>query len=454
MSGTPTRERGALARQAAGPGELQRRILELWRQTRIDWSFASRGLNDELRSARGLGSGERRFAADVLFGMIRHLRRLDEALKAGGARGGASAPDALRLLAYLVLEEQVPPDEVRAGAAGADRVDWRRVASIDEALGKLRPARRIACRYSLPDWLAKELVRDHGERAEALAAALNQRAPTTVRANLLAGSAADVAAALADEGVSAVAGRYAPTALTLDSRVNVRGLKAFTRGALEAQDEGSQLVAELASGALPERPLIADVCAGAGGKTLAMAAATANRGRVLAADVDRTKLDELRRRARRAGVSNVHAIQLDADGGYPAALGRARGKADRVLVDATCSGMGALRRNPAQRWRLAPHDLQALPRLQLDIASLAVDLLAPGGLLVYATCTVLAAENRAVVERLAAAHPALAAVPIAELLGPERAAQVTDETGRFLELFPNIHGTDGFFAAAFRRTSC
>ncbi len=454
MSGAASRSPEALARAASRPGKLQSLLLALWMRVRIDWTFASRGLNDALRAERGLRSAERRFVSDVLFGMVRNLRRLDEALRAGGVRGGASAPDALRLLAYLLLEAGLSLDVEDSGVAGAERVDWSRVAGIDEELRQQPLARRIARLYSLPDWLTRELVRQHGDRAESLAAAFNLRAPTTVRANRLVTSAADLAAALAAEGVESRPGAYSPTALVIDGHVNVRALRAFASGAVEIQDEGSQLIADLVTADLGDRALVADVCAGAGGKTLAIAAAMANRGRILAADVDATKLEELRRRARRAGVNNVHAVRLRADGGFPEAVDEAGGKADRVLVDAPCSGIGALRRNPAQRWRLTPSDLKSLPKLQLEITSRAADLLAPGGLLVYATCTVLDAENRKVVDRLMAARPELQAVSIEALLGADRARLIADDSGRFLEVFPDSHGTDGFFAAAFRRTTC
>jgi 16S rRNA (cytosine967-C5)-methyltransferase len=441
---------GQLASDAASGGPLGRLVLDLWQRTRIDWGFASERLADGFRRERRLRSEERRFAAETLYGMIRHLRRIDEALRAGGLRPGGGAPDRERLLAYLVLEGGLAPQDA---ARHAPAIDWQRVARIDAELAAERdPARRIARACSLPDWLAAALVAERGAAAAfELATALNQRAPMTVRANLLSGDADQLVAELAAEGIAAHRGALAQTAVVVDGRTNLFSLESFRRGRFEAQDEGSQLVAELV--APPPRSRAVDYCAGAGGKTLALAALLASRGRVVGCDVDGRKLTELRRRARRAGASNIQTIELpsDAAAGWPPALSGFEGASERVLVDAPCSGIGSLRRNPEARWRLQPADLERMPALQLAIARRALDLVAPGGRLIYATCTVQRSENQTVVERLVAERPGLEIVPIKDVWGSARAAPVSDESGRFLELLPHRHGTDGFFAAVLRR---
>ncbi len=436
-----------MARLIIDGGPLSALVNDLWQRVRIDWSFATDHLASAFRTQRQLGSHERRFAAETLYGMIRNLRRIDEALVAGGYRKGSGAPDDLRLAAYLVLEAGLPPDDA---ARRHPDVDWNAVRGVDDALRSERDVtRRIALRWSLPDWLAQVLIDDLGATdAEALAEALNQRAPMTVRANRLVGDRAALAAALAAEGIETEPGRYGPDALHVTSRTNLFGLDAFRQGAFEAQDEGSQLIAELV--APPPRGLVVDYCAGAGGKTLAIAAALAGRGRVVACDVHKNKLSELKRRAKRAGVTNAQSVLLDEEGWAPP-LERLRGGVDRVLVDAPCTGIGALRRNPEARWRLTPADLQRLPAQQLEICERALDLLAPGGRLIYATCTVTNVENRNVVDALATAHPELETVTAREIWGADRAKAVTDASGTFLELFPHRHGTDGFFAAVLRR---
>jgi 16S rRNA (cytosine967-C5)-methyltransferase len=453
------------ARALAEPGRLREVLLDAWQRTRMDWSFARDGLTSLLRKHAGLGPVERRALTEVVYGMIRHLRRLDEALIAGGVarRAAAPPPDAQRIVAYLVLEAGLPPEQASALAPG---VDWAAVADIDAKLAReSRLTRRIALSCSLPDWLAEALVASHGDRAEAIARALQERAPMTLRANTLATSRADLATWLADEGVATRPTPHARSGLVAEDRGNLFALRAYERGAFEPQDEGSQMIAELV--APPERSVVVDYCAGAGGKTLALAALLGNRGRVVAADVDARKLQELRRRARRAGASNVHAVALERDAGWPDAMNRLDGTVARVLVDAPCSAVGTLRRHPEVRWRLSPEEVARYPELQVQLCERVLSLLAPGGCLIYATCTLLAPENQGVVERLLAAHPALSLVPVAELApglwggdgaGPaagsaDVAAAVTDPSGRYLMLDPARHsaGPDGFFAAVLRR---
>jgi 16S rRNA (cytosine967-C5)-methyltransferase len=267
----------------------------------------------------------------------------------------------------------------------------------------------------------------------------------TVRANLLVGDRDALAAELARERLTTSAGQWSDTALHLESRTNLFALEAFKRGAMEAQDEGSQLLADVTAGAARGAKLVVDLCAGAGGKTLAVAARLANQGRIVAGDIDAHKLEELRRRARRAGVTSAQAVHLDG-GRWPPTLDALRGKADVVLVDAPCSGIGALRRNPEARWRLREADLTMFATRQKEILSNARALLAPGGRLVYATCTLLAVENAEVVASVIG--QGLEVVPVADILG-DRAQALGD--GISLTVAPHRHGTDGFYAQVLRR---
>jgi 16S rRNA (cytosine967-C5)-methyltransferase len=420
-------------------GRLRALVLELWQRTRMDWGFVTDRLATTFRKETWIGSHERRFVGETLYGLVRHLRRVDAAL-ARGRRTERQPRDLERLLALLVLERLIEP----ARAARIDgELDWNAVAGIDDAIaGERKRAPRIALAASLPDWLAQRLVDDWGDEAEALALALNQRAPMTVRANLLVGDRDALAAELARAQLATRPGAWSDTALHVETRTNLFGLEAFKRGAMEAQDEGSQLLADLAVAGGGK--LVIDLCAGAGGKTLAIAARLGNRGRIIASDVDDRKLEELRRRARRAQVSSAQAVHLDG-GHWPPAFDALCGKADVVFVDAPCSGIGALRRNPEARWRLREADLTMFAARQKAILGDARALLAPGGRLVYATCTLLAVENADVVA--AVVGPTLVPVPLTEVLGPRAAALGGDA----LTITPHRHGTDGFFAQVLRR---
>lgn len=424
-------------------GRLRGLVLELWQRTRLDWGFVSDRLSQVFRKEAWLGGTERRFVAETIYGLVRHARRVDGAIAA--ARRGASKPprDDERLLAYFVLERALTP----ATAARHDRaIDWELVASFDSAIARERDAtKRVAIGCSLPDWLAARLVRDHGGRAEAIARALSRRAPMTIRANRLRTTRDALATALAARGLATTPCALAADGLIVDSRTNLFALPEFTAGDFEAQDEGSQLLAALCA---DERELVVDLCAGAGGKTLALAAQMGNRGRVIACDVDRGKLGELKKRGRRAGITTVETLHLD-EGAWPDALERRRDRVPRVLVDAPCSGVGALRRNPEARWRLREADIADFARRQHAIASKAATLLAPGGRMVYATCTILAEENQAVAEAVARER-GLRIVPLAEAWDARAAAAATDD-GRFLLVDPDRHGTDGFFAAVLER---
>jgi 16S rRNA (cytosine967-C5)-methyltransferase len=252
----------------------------------------------------------------------------------------------------------------------------------------------------------------------------------TVRANLLVTTRDDL---IAELDLASHRGQWSDTALVIDDRVNLFGTAAFKRGAMEAQDEGSQLLADLVVACAPAKPVIVDYCAGAGGKTLAIAGRLGNRGRIIATDVDDKKLEELRRRARRAQVSNARAMLID-----DRQLDAFRGKVDVVFVDAPCSGLGALRRNPEARWRLREADLITFAARQKDIVARARELAAPTGHIVYATCSLLSAENADIVA-------AYTSVPLPASIDRQLVA------GDSLVVTPHRHGTDGFFARVLAR---
>jgi 16S rRNA (cytosine967-C5)-methyltransferase len=406
--------------------------------------LADRALERALREAR-LFAAERRAVAEAVYGITRWQGQLDWLL---AAPGGAPPALATRYAGWLVRFGGSTGEEA-AGRLAVPAASLRRLEQSEARLAALTdPIERLALRGSIPFWLARRFVEELGEaEARALVGVLNDRAPLTIRANLLRGTRDELQAILAAEGTQAVPTRFSPWGLTLDGHQNAFALASFKAGRFEIQDEGSQLIA-LCCGARSGWTVV-DACAGAGGKALALASEMRNRGTLWAIDSDAGRLDEARRRARRDGVDNLRVRTVAADEAADAQLADLAGVADVVLVDAPCSGLGTLRRKPDARWRLAPGDPEKFAILQATLAARFSRLVKPGGRLVYATCAIGRTENQAVAEQIAATLP-FDPAPLAPLLGTERAAAL-GVTGHTLQLLPHRHGTDGFFMAAFTR---
>jgi len=375
---------------------------------------AERVLDRFLRSRPDLDALQRRAAAEAVFGVGLWRRRLRH-------HAGDDAPP-LVLLASLVRE--------LGGRADAGELCGVATADLRPAVA---PPGGLADHYSLPDWLAAVLEREAGAEAAALADALGQPGPVFLRVNRRRADRRSLARRLEAEGVATRPGRLAPDALEVVSpRPNLLAVPSFREGLFEVQDEGSQLLGELV-GTLPGDEVL-DLCAGAGGKALQIAAAGARR--VHACDPDAARLARLRARAARAGASDALAVHGPA---VPDGL-----LADRAIVDAPCSELGALRRGPDQRHRIDPATFAELPGLQLALLARAARHVRPGGRLVYATCTLRREENEGVALAFERAHPGFARSPVPS------PALATPEG--FLRTWPHRHGTDGFFAAAWRRT--
>jgi 16S rRNA (cytosine967-C5)-methyltransferase len=433
-------------------GAARALALEIAAEARAEWGYATDVIARGFRAHRELPSRERRLVAETVYGLIRMDRRLDAVVDELVAGAGAAAPaplarDELKLLVYEA-RDGVPVPALGGEARRLLRaeVDLGAALGDDAGLGKRTGLDREATRLSVPTWLI-EMWADELGQAEALrlAEAMNRRAPLAVRVNTARVSREDLVARLAEEHVVARPTTLSPVGLVFETRVNAFGLSAFRDGLFEVMDEGSQLVAELV--APPPGGRVLDACAGAGGKTLALGAALGGKGRVLALDTGGKKLEELRRRARRAGLTNVEAKTVTDD---LASVARAvKGSFDRVLVDAPCSGLGTLRRNPEARWRLTRATVDSFPARQLALLVTYAPLTAVGGRLVYATCTVNRDENERVVERFLAERDDFVPVAVKEIWGRERAAALGD--GMTLRLSPQAHDTDGFFAAVLRR---
>ena len=421
---------------------------------------AERTLSRLVRRERTLWSHERRLLAEIVYAVVRHERLITAAL--GHALGAplASLPEpvALNVLLSAVVKYQGEPLEP-AGLPERTRKPIAEIAAAVDAIVADAPEgpARLALRFSLPDFVAERLCEEYGpEEASALMESLNRRAPLTVRANLLKGSTDSVRRALELEAVASHSTSYSPWGLTLENRTNVFALRAFKEGLIELQDEGSQLVALM--GAARPGQLVIDACAGGGGKSLALAGEMRNKGEIWALDTSEVRLKPLRERASRAGADNIRIQAVTAADPLPPNLSRLVGKAHLVLVDAPCTGIGALRRHPDARSQLTPERVDELAAIQLQILRRFSALVRPGGRLVYATCSLFREENAAVVEAFLdeqatfTPEPASGVLPVG--LGG-RLAEALPESMKgspWLTLLPHRHGTDGFFAAAMTRS--
>lgn len=391
---------------------------------------ADAALSRFFRDRSRLGGRDRTFIAEACYGVLRHLRTLEH-LTAG------RTPRPL-LLAWLARHGGRNLREFEAFTDEEERAWLRRVKAAD--VSGLPPAVRL----DLPDWLYERLLKLHGERLEPLAAALNQPAPLDLRVNTLRASREGVRERLLADGIVAEPTPWSPWGLRLRDKAALNRHPLFIEGVIEVQDEGSQLLALLTEAR--RREMVCDYCAGAGGKTLALGALMKNSGRLYAFDVSDRRLAKLKPRLARSGLSNVHPQLIS--GERDNRIKRLAGKFDRVLVDAPCSGLGTLRRNPDLKWRQTPQTVAELTTKQAAILAAASGLVKPGGRLVYATCSLLPEENEDIVAAFLAAHSDFHSIPVGPILAAQR---IELAMGEVLRLDPALHGTDGFYAAVLER---
>jgi 16S rRNA (cytosine967-C5)-methyltransferase len=391
------------------------------------------------RKHRDLGARERHTLAETTYTVLRQ-RQLFLHLAAQGKFGGQSS--ALeRRLAILAWQGN---EAFLRGALSPLELTW--LAEVNQIDRSALPEK---LRHNLPDWLANPLKEQLGDGFWPLVDELARPAPLDLRVNALKAKRDEVQRTLAEAGIEARATPHSPLGLRIDGKPALSKLPVFTGGSVEVQDEGSQLLALITDAKRGE--MVVDFCAGAGGKTLALGAAMRNTGRLYAFDISGHRLEALKPRLARSGLSNVHPAQIAHE--RDDRIKRLAGKIDRVLVDAPCSGLGTLRRNPDLKWRQSPKALEELQAKQTAILDSAARLLKPGGRLVYATCSLLQQENERVADAFSASHQA-DFEPIAALAALE-AARVDDPAalvaGPYLRLWPHQHHTDGFFAAVWQR---
>ena len=385
------------------------------------------------RDNRSLGPRERATLSETVFQVLRKKLLFEHMARSG------SGPKERRL---AILAFAGPRDFVKSALNDTEK-KWL------DMCDSVKPTDLMSQHiHNLPDWLAKPLKEQLGDTFEALAQSMQTPGTLDLRVNALNEKRSEVQKELTAAGIVSEATPYSPWGLRLQGKPSLAKVKAFERGAIEVQDEGSQLLALLLDAHRGE--MVVDFCAGAGGKTLAIGAAMRNTGRLYAMDTSGHRLDALKPRLARSQLSNVHpaAIAHERDD----RVKRLAGKIDRVLVDAPCSGLGTLRRNPDLKWRQKPEGIAEVAATQTAILESAARLLKSGGRLVYATCSVLPQENEDIANAFTLAHPDFVLLPVNEELNR---LKVTDAeslcTGPFLRLWPHRHGTDGFFAAVWIR---
>ena len=397
------------------------------------------------RKSLGLGPRERTALSGAVYSVLRHKLLFDHLSPSG------SGPKERRMailgfahhqdqLAHSPQPGQGARDFLHSALSEPEKKWLEQCDAVD------RQALLDRHRHNLPEWLVASLKAQLGERFWDYVAALNRPQGLDLRINALAHKRPDVQALLKKERIASEPTPFSPWGLRLLDKPNVTESDAFKKGAVEVQDEGSQLLALLVDAKRGE--MVVDFCAGGGGKTLALGAAMRNTGRLYAMDTSGHRLDGLKPRLARSGLSNVHPLAIAHE--RDDRIKRLSGKIDRVLVDAPCSGLGTLRRSPDLKWRQSPEGVLQGVQLQNAILDSAARLLKPGGRLVYATCSTMLEENEAVAQAFSQRHPKWVPLSVKDVLTElkvDQAAGVCGEDGLYLRMWPHLHGTDGCFAA-------
>jgi 16S rRNA (cytosine967-C5)-methyltransferase len=389
-------------------------------------------LREFFRDNKNLGQRDRAIVADTVYAALRRRRMLEHVTPRATPREIA--------LATLVKLQGVGLSQIESALRDGEKAWLMKLKAQD--LDELP----LELRADLPDWVIERL-RKHmtDEQLLSLARSLQQPAPLDLRVNTLKAPREGVLDRLDHDEIAAEPTRYSPVGVRLRDKPALNRHPMFLDGAVEVQDEGSQILGMLME---PRRgEMVVDFCAGAGGKTLQMGAAMGSSGRLYAFDVSDKRLANLGPRLKRSGLSNVFPQRI-ANENDPK-VKRLRGKIDRVLVDAPCTGLGTLRRNPDLKFRHSVESIAELNAKQRSILAAAASLVKPGGRLVYGTCSLLAEENEDIVNEFLAAHSDFKLVPAGDVL--KRQGVDVAQTGEYLTLHPHIHDTDGFFAAVMER---
>ncbi len=379
-----------------------------------------------------IGSNERELVAETVFGVLRHRLLLEHSCVNNPTPRRMALAHLLRFGGYNLRE--LEPVLKR------DERDW--LATVKGVKVSDMP---LPVQAELPEWLVEKMRSTYSDAdILTIGQSMQQGAPLDIRVNTLLARREDVLQQLHDKNIEATATPYSPIGIRLKEKIPLNKDALFTEGKVEVQNEGSQLLGFLLA---PKRnDMVVDFCAGAGGKTLMLSAMMNSQGRLYAMDVSEKRLANLKPRLKRSGASNIQPMLIAHENDLK--VKRLAGKIDRVLVDAPCSGLGTLRRNPDLKFRQSAGSVAELTLKQAAILASASRLLKKGGRLVYATCSILPEENQHIVQAFLAAHPDFVLRPAGDVLQQQKIAL---ECADYLELRPHLHGTDGFFAAVLER---
>lgn len=434
------------------PGARLQAAIDLLTEMHGGTAPADRSAATFFRNRRYIGGSDRRAILDHAYAVLRQMAKLDWWIGSFTSQQGLPHLERARLIAKLVLIDGWSADKVAGSFDGGDyrpkqlnRTERAFAASL-EGVDIRNGAQPKWVRFEYPDWIEKSLIKRFGLHFEQEMAAQIEEAATDLRANTLKATREEALAALAAENIEATPTHLSPLAMRVVGRPPMGALKCFQDGFVEVQDEGSQLAALLVDAKPGHR--VVDFCAGAGGKTLAIAAAMKNKGKIVACDVLKGRVERAGDRLKRAGVFNVERRGLESE--RDPWIKRHASSFDRVLVDAPCSGTGTWRRNPDAKWKLQSEDLGRLTNLQTSILDSAQRLVKPGGRLIYSTCSMLLEENDEQIDAFLARHADFERVAIGDVWRQVIGTDCPSE-GKTLSLTPLQHGTDGFFIAVLER---
>ena len=408
---------------------------------------AEQHIGTYFRNRRYAGSKDRRWVTEFVYRALRRQGELDWTAVETGLEPAPRSHCFLSLVLFEKTTVEDLPTRWTGGPHGLEELSLEEQTALEKAAALDLSQMPPAAAGNFPNWLTEKITAQYGEKADEVMRAYGHRAPVTLRVNGLKATREDILATLQGEGIDATPTELSPDGIILKDRLNLSRHPLLEGGRIELQDEAAQVAARLAM-ARPGMSVV-DFCAGGGGKSLALAAGMAHQGKIYAFDTNARRMRDIQSRATRAGVTLIEPVAISGDDGDADILAPLVGSVDRVFVDAPCSGSGTWRRQPDMKWKLTGERLDELTALQADILTRAAPLVAPGGWLIYATCSILAEENEAQIDAFLLSHPEFTLLPVSEVWAA--AGLDADWSEDYFAVTPADRGCDGFFAAVLEK---